>query len=107
MIVGEIQTLTEPVRNDQIAVGLTSVIVADIRPETLKRRDILFRNTSLAAADIITIALGNQTAIANKGIVLQQGESFSFSTETSNLCPQCQFSAICATANGLLSVMER
>lgn len=99
--------LTEYVRNDSVAVGVTSVIIAEVRPSTVPRRDILIRNISPNAADIITVNLGSVIAVANKGIVIQQGESFSFSTEQSNPCPQCQFSAICATANGVVSIMER
>lgn len=102
-----ITSLTEPVRNESISVGLTSVLIADVRPITIPRKDILVRNTSPNATDTISITLGNQIAIANQGIILQQGESFSFSTESSNPCPQCQFSAICATATGTLSIMER
>lgn len=100
-------SLSESVRNTSIAVGTSSVLIAEIKLSVAPRRDILVRNISPNAADIITVNLGNQQAIANTGIILQQGESFSFSSEATNPCPQCQFTAICATANGLLSIMER
>lgn len=98
---------SESVRNEQVAVGTTSKLVAEIRLLTAPRRDILLRNISTNPADIISVNLGNQIAVANTGIVLQQGESFSFSSESSNPAPQCQFTAICATANGILAIMER
>jgi hypothetical protein len=100
-------SLSEAARNDSIAVGTTSVIVSDVRQSTLPRRDILLRNISPNATDIISITLGQQQAVANTGIVLRQNESMTFSTSEGNPCPQAQFSAICATATGVLAVFER
>ena len=97
----------EIIRNEQIAVGVTSTIIANVRLSTSPRKDILVRNISTSVLDIITVNLGSQQAVLNTGIIIQQGESFSFSSEASNPAPQCQFTAICATANGLLSIMER
>jgi hypothetical protein len=102
-----VATLSEPSRNVSISVGTSSTIIADIRPSAIPRRDILVRNISSSAADIISVALGTTQAVANTGIVLRQNESFSFSSETGNPSPQCQFSAICATANGTVSIFER
>lgn len=103
---GGIISLSEPARNATINVSTSSVLIAEVRTRPA-RRDLLVRNISPNAADIISVALGTVQAVANTGIVLQQGESFVFSTDVGNPCPQCQFSAICATANGVLSIMER
>ena len=93
----------EWVRNETLAVGTTSVEVAPQR----RRISILVRNTSPNAIDIITVHMGNGLAVANKGIVLQQNESFSDSTDTGYEAFQGTITAICATVNGQLSIMER
>jgi len=103
---GGIASLSEPARSVSVPVGVTSVLIADVRTKP-PRRDILVRNISPNTTDIISVALGTVLAVANTGIVLQQGESFVFSTDSGNPCPQCQFAAICATANGVVAVMER
>jgi hypothetical protein len=97
----------EPTRNEQINVGTTSVIVSEARNELNPRKDILIRNTSANVADVITIVIGFTTATDNNGIVLKMNESVSFSNETGYTMPQGTISAICATANGKLSIFER
>lgn len=104
---GVYSPFTEPSRNDQVAVGTTSTQIAYARNAENPRKVIVFRNTSTAAADIITINLGFGAAVANKGIVLRQYESFTDSMDGGYQCWQGMITAICATANGLLSVMER
>jgi hypothetical protein len=99
-------SLQQPIRNESVAVGLTAVIISDTRNSTTPRTDILVRNISPNATDIISVSLG-QVAQNNVGIVLRQYESFTFSTDSGYICPQVSFSAICATATGVLAVMER
>lgn len=103
-MVGYIQ---EPVRNDKVSVGLSNTLIAEPRNDIAPRKAILIRNTSPNATDIITINLGMSTAQDGFGIVLQKGESFSDSTESGYECFQGTINAICETANGQLSIMER
>lgn len=104
---GSIATLSESARNDNVAVGTSSVLIAEVRNLLNPRRDILVRNISPTSSEVISVTIGTQLAVANTGIVLKQNESFVFSTSEGNLCPQAQFSAICSTANGIVSIFER
>lgn len=98
---------TEPVRNEILAVGVTSVQVMPQRLSMNKRKVILVRNTSDDATKIITVNLGANPAVASKGIVLRQNESFMDSSETGYECFQGIITAICAAAAGQLSIVER
>lgn len=106
---GVFQGRYQPVRNEQLAVGLTNTRVSEARSDTPDniRKVIVIRNISPDVADEITINLGNGVAVLNNGIVLKQYESFTDSYDAGYLPHQDQISAICATANGLLSIMER
>lgn len=97
----------EPTRNEQIDVGTSATLVSEARNELNQRKDLLLRNTSTNTADIITVAVGFVTPTTNNGIVLRMDESVSFSSETGYTMPQGTISAICATANGKLSIFER
>lgn len=108
MVLGGIyEPLVEPTRNEQISITGTSSIVSEARNKINPRKVIVLRNTSTNAADIITVNMGFNQATANNGIVLQKGEAFSDTSETGYESYQGQISAICATANGKLSVFER
>lgn len=104
---GTLQAWQEPTRNETVAVGTSSTLVATQRNRELPRKAIIIRNNSPNPADIITINFGATPAVANAGIVLRQYESISDSTETGYDCWQGTINAICATANGSLSVFER
>jgi len=99
--------IEEQTRNDKLAVTATSVIVSDSRNAVNPRKNIVIRNTSPNAADIITINIGFSTATSSFGIVLNQNEAFSDSSESGYQCAQGTISAVCATANGQLSIYER
>lgn len=102
------QSFQEATRNEQQAVGSSSVVLAPARQEIQPRQTILIRNISPNAADVITVFFGNAQAVANNGIVLRQYESLSDSTESEAYkCWQGSITAICATANGLVSIFER
>lgn len=106
---GIFQGRYEPVRNEQLAIGASSVRISDARtdnPEN-KRKVIVIRNISPDPADVISINLGSGLAVANQGIVLKQYESFTDSVESGYEPHQDQINGICATANGLISIMER
>lgn len=97
----------ENVRNEQVNVTTASSVVVNSRLGQQARKAIIIRNTSSAAADIITLALGSDAAVALNGIVLHMNETWCDSSETGYLCHQDFISAICATANGKLSIMEK
>jgi len=99
--------ITEPVRNEVVSVGATSVIVSQQRVGLLPRKVYWIRNISDAAAKIITVNLGNNPAVANTGVVLNQNESFMDSTGEGYECFQGIITAICAVAGGQLALMER
>jgi len=95
-------------RNEIKAVGTTSVEVCTSRVGMSDpRRDLWVRNTSPNAADIITLSIGDQKAANNYGIVLYQKEAIVISQDAGPQIPQGRVSAICATANGQLSIFER
>jgi len=100
-------TIQEAARNDQVDVTTSNGKIADARNELKPRVSIVIRNTSASTADIITVNFGFNTAVANKGMVLQQNESISDSSENGYQCWQGVITAICATANGKLSIFER
>jgi hypothetical protein len=103
---GTYSAYQDPARNDTVNVGLTNVIVSNARQAGLKRKVLMIRNNSTAAADIITISFGN-TSTAGSGIVLKQYESVTDSNDGGYECWQGTVTAVCATANGVLNIMER
>ena len=76
-----------------------------------KRHTFILINISNDETDIITINIGYGNATANNGIILRKNESVGESITTDGLKVndvwQGQISAICATANGKLSIFER
>lgn len=101
------QSIQEPSRNDQVAVGASSVVVSEARTDAVPRRFIVIRNTSPNDADIITVNVGNNQAVANKGLVLRRWDAWTDNSDTGYACHQGSITAICATANGQLSITER
>jgi len=94
-------------RNATVNVGLTSVEVSPRRDdETDLRKVFVIRNNSPAAADIITLELGFDAAVAGRGIVLSQGQAYGEDNDAGDVW-RGPIKAICATANGVLAVMER
>lgn len=100
-------TQIEPVRNDSVTVGTSSVIVSEQRVQPNKRKVIVIRNISTDPLAIITVNMGYLAAVANTGIVLKQNESFTEATDQGYECYQDQITAICAIAGGTLAVFER
>jgi len=96
------------IREEIISVGTTSSIISQQQITPTKRTLFYLRNTSPNAADIITISLsGNTAAVANRGIVLKQNDQYVETTSDGFICWQGQINAICATANGALTIVER
>jgi len=99
--------ITEPVRNEILAVGVTAVQVSEQRLSVQKRKVFFVRNTSDDPSKIITVTYGGLTNVANQGFVLRQNESFTDSTSEGYECFQGVVTAICAAADGQLTVVER
>jgi len=97
----------QPARNDKIAVGTSSVVILEALADQTPRKSFSIRNTSSADADIISLTFGSELAVANEGVVLNRNEIWQESSEQDNPCWQAQVTAICATANGQLTIMER
>jgi hypothetical protein len=93
-------------RNESVAVSTTSLEVAGDMEGKGIRRNIIIRNNSPNAIDIITIVRGSQRAVAGVGIVLKQGEVWYDSTDDKSTCWQYAVQAICATVNGVLAISE-
>jgi hypothetical protein len=97
----------DPSRNDIVAVGVTSTIVSEARNEINPRKVFIIRNNSAADADIVTLTLGFKTAVADAGIIIKKGESYGENSQAGFEAWNGTITAICATANGSLSVFER
>lgn len=104
---GIYQQLQEAVRNDAVAVPASSTLLTYARNRDNKRKMIMIRNISTNVLDVITINLGLQSATANTGIRLNKDESFVDSTSEGYECFQGEITAICATANGNVMILER
>jgi len=101
------QSLQEPIRNEVLAIGTSSVKLSEARNDVNPRTTILIRNTSPNAVDIIYINLGLTTATTSSGIVLRQYESYTDTTGEGYRAFQGVITGICATANGQITIMER
>lgn len=98
----------EPARSEIVLVGTSTVQVSAYRSNYADpRKNILIRNTSANATSIITINFAFGPVVANAGVVLRQYESWSDSSESGYDCIQGVITAVCADANGQLSVYER
>ena len=104
MLIGQIHEAT---RNEQVAVSTSSKSISEARNEQNPREVLVVRNISTNAADIITVNLGFNQATNGNGIVLRQNEAFTDNSESGYQSHQGAITAICATINGKLSIMER
>ena len=95
-------------RNEQVGVIATSERIFKPTFEGQPRKQFVIRNTSPNAADIITLSFGPYAAVVDGGLVLHKGDVYTESTvnDPSFDVWQGPIQAICATANGLLSIME-
>lgn len=89
--------------NASALVTTSSSTVSDIK----KRKILVLTNTSTNSADIITINLGFTPAIAGAGIVLRPGNSYGEVLDQVFEPYGGSIQAVCATANGVLAIMER
>lgn len=95
--------VSQDARNDLVAVSTTSVNIAPFR--ATPRTAIYIRNSS-TGAQVITLSFGF-TAVANTGIVLRPGESFTDANSESYICWQGTINGISSAADGQVSVYER
>lgn len=93
--------MLENIRNQQLAVGATSVLLSTAR----NRSELIITNSS-TGGEIITIALGNE-ATANAGIVLTPYSVYYASASQGFNVWNGEIYAICSGAGGLVSVFER
>lgn len=99
--------IQEQTRNETVLVNTSSKTLSDARNSQNPRKNIVIRNISPNAADIITVNLGFSNATNDAGIVLNQNEAFSDTTDLGYECYQGVITIICATANGKVAVYER
>jgi hypothetical protein len=97
-----------PARNEQILVTATSKIIADARVELQPRQVWIIQNVSpTKGTDIIYVRLGSEGVADNTLFPLDVGDSIVDSNDSGYTCHQDTISAICATANGKINIIER
>jgi len=99
--------MTEIPRNDAIPVTTTSTELLQDAVGRGGRKIFVFRNNSPNAIDIITLSFGTRAAIAGSGVILRQNDQYGEANGEGFKSWQGAIQAICATANGSISVMER
>lgn len=105
---GIFSPIQQPTLNDNVTIAVTSTKVSDSRNQDNPRTVITCRNISTDANDVITINLGNNPAVANKGIVLRQYESFTDANDGGYQCWQGSVTAISTTGTASnLAIFER
>jgi len=99
-------SMMEPVRNEQVLVGATSTRISESKMAS-DRSLILVRNISANSLDIIWVNMGYGQAVVGQGIQLKQNDSFSDVQDAGYNSYKGVYTAICETANGKLSIVER
>ena len=107
-----ISSVQESTRNETLIVTNASASISENRRSMEERRkEVIIRNISTVAInDVITINLGNKTAVAGAGIPLNPNDTLVLS-ENNPDCPIFQgvITAICNQASAIanLSIFER
>lgn len=86
-----------------VAVGLTPVLISGKR----RRKSIYLRNVGTDGSRISVSFSNSDTPADGSGIVINQNEFIIDSNSEGYECWNGDIKAICSTANGSLSVMER
>jgi hypothetical protein len=86
-----------------VNVGLTAVLISSKR----ERVSIYLRNIGTDGSRISLQFSNNQAPVDNTGIILNQNEFTIDSNSEGYKCWSGDITAICSTANGVLSVVER
>jgi len=95
--------LPEITRNELVAVGTSSLTIAEANP----RSSIYIRNSSTGVQVITVLFSQAQLAVANAGFVLKPGEFIVDSTTAGYQCYQGKVQAIGDAVAGQVSIFER
>lgn len=95
-----------PTRNESVTISTTSQQVSNPRDNDNMRVVLLIRNIS-GNGNRATISLGEKIATANTGLILEDGESFTDSSDSGYICHQGGVQAIGSAAATVLSIFER
>jgi len=98
--------LVQPARNVTQTISTSSVGIAEARNNLNKRSVLLVRNIS-GNGNRASISFGLGSAVANTGVILEDGESFSDTSETTYECYQGMITAIGSAVGTILSIFER
>jgi len=99
----------EVTRNEKVIVTNSSSSIMSPRWDDKGRTSFVIRNTSSVVGEEITIAIGENSAVAQEGILLKQGETYAENTDSGFVCWQGRITAICNNASAIqnLSIFER
>jgi len=100
-------TIVEPTRNATVAVGATSVSIAEARSEQNKRKVLHIKNVSTDTSIVVTVNFGFGIAAVNTGVVLNAGEAVTDTSESGYECYQGMVMAIASAAGGSVAIFER
>ena len=107
MQIATVGTFIEPTRNENITVGTTSLTISDARTEKNKRKVIHLKNISADTTTVITVNFGFGIAAVNKGVILNNGEAVSDTSEQGYEAYQGMILAVASAAGGTLAIFER
>jgi hypothetical protein len=97
-----------PTRNEQVSVTATVGKIAEDRSELQPRQGIIITNTSpTAGTDYIYIYFGSDGVATTTSYKLDVNDTISDITDGGYICNQGTITAVCATANGKLNIIER
>lgn len=98
----------QPTRNEQVSVTATASIISEDRTEIQPRTAIILQNTSATpGTDLIYIYFGSNGVATTTSFKLDVGDTLIDVTDSGYICNQGTITAICATANGKLNIIER
>jgi hypothetical protein len=92
----------QTVRNTTITTGATSVTILPLVPRGMKRTSFIVTNISALA--VVTIAMGNNAAVADQGIRLTPNSAYIQSTDSGFTCFQDQIQCISDVAGSIALV---
>jgi hypothetical protein len=91
-------------RNATVSVSTTSGQITQAITGNMMRTQLIITNTSTTA--VVTIAKGDQVAIAGQGVVLQPKSTYVEATDGGYYCYQGTVQAICDAGTGSVAVVE-
>lgn len=98
----------KPTRNERVNVGTSVVIISEDRTEIQPRTAIILQNASTTAGtDLIYIYFGSTGTASTTNFVLDVNDVLGDVNDGGYVCNQGTVTAVCATANGKLNIIER